>query len=115
MDVHNRKSPRQNGPRLPQTNRRQIALGQRVIKIGRAHGLNSSHQIISYAVFCLKKKNPKSDAPRAVSWPTQPAPTKPPPFAPQSFTASDGNPYRSDASNPRFLQILRNANNQGIL
>src|SRR5947208_11573277 len=22
--------------------------------------LNSSHQIISYAVFCLKKKNPKS-------------------------------------------------------
>src|SRR5438552_7339043 len=26
------------------------------IKIGRAHRLNSSHQIISYAVFCLKKK-----------------------------------------------------------
>src|SRR5258708_16880529 len=26
--------------------------------------LNSSHQIISYAVFCLKKKNPQ-DAPRA--------------------------------------------------
>src|SRR5258708_27251000 len=25
-------------------------------QIGRAHGLNSSHQIISYAVFCLKKK-----------------------------------------------------------
>src|SRR5258708_29843154 len=25
-------------------------------EIGRAHGLNSSHQIISYAVFCLKKK-----------------------------------------------------------
>src|SRR5258708_22318368 len=23
--------------------------------------LNSSHQIISYAVFCLKKKTPKSD------------------------------------------------------
>src|SRR5258708_18991014 len=26
--------------------------------------LNSSHQIISYAVFCLKKKAPKSDSPR---------------------------------------------------
>src|SRR3712207_7713165 len=26
-------------------------------KIGRAHGLNSSHANISYAVFCLKKKN----------------------------------------------------------
>ena len=31
MDVHNRKSPRQNGPRLPRTDQRQIALGQRVI------------------------------------------------------------------------------------
>src|SRR5947208_1831823 len=26
-------------------------------EIGRAHVWNSSHQIISYAVFCLKKKN----------------------------------------------------------
>src|SRR2546426_12173716 len=25
-------------------------------EIGRAHGLNSSHLVISYAVFCLKKK-----------------------------------------------------------
>ena len=28
MDVHNRKGPRQNGPRLPRTDQRQIALGQ---------------------------------------------------------------------------------------
>src|SRR5258708_17643902 len=28
-------------------------------KIGRATRLNSSHQIISYAVFCLKKKKRK--------------------------------------------------------
>src|SRR5690554_7794569 len=28
-------------------------------KIGRAHGLNSSHVRISYAVFCLKKKKDK--------------------------------------------------------
>src|SRR2546427_6616423 len=26
------------------------------VQIGRAHGLNSSHSQISYAVFCLKKK-----------------------------------------------------------
>src|SRR5438105_12819086 len=26
-------------------------------EIGRAHRLNSSHEWISYAVFCLKKKN----------------------------------------------------------
>src|SRR3712207_7209628 len=29
-------------------------------KIGRAHVLNSSHANISYAVFCLKKKNSSS-------------------------------------------------------
>src|SRR5947208_11503879 len=28
--------------------------------------LNSSHQIISYAVFCLKKKNEKTSNPRLV-------------------------------------------------
>src|SRR5262245_64996267 len=28
-------------------------------EIGRAHGLNSSHLGISYAVFCLKKKKKK--------------------------------------------------------
>src|SRR3712207_7401179 len=32
--------------------RRQARRGE----IGRAHGLNSSHANISYAVFCLKKK-----------------------------------------------------------
>src|SRR2546426_5109821 len=29
---------------------------QGFVKIGRAHRLNSSHLVISYAVFCLKKK-----------------------------------------------------------
>lgn len=32
MDVHNRKGPRQNGPRLPRTDQHQIALGQRVAR-----------------------------------------------------------------------------------
>src|SRR2546422_8375241 len=32
------------------------------LKIGRAHGLNSSHGYISYAVFCLKKKKTKQRA-----------------------------------------------------
>ena len=31
-------------------------LEKKLKKIGRAHGLNSSHTVISYAVFCLKKK-----------------------------------------------------------
>src|SRR5437867_5978337 len=33
-------------------------------EIGRAHGLNSSHRTISYAVFCLKKKKKTSMRPR---------------------------------------------------
>src|SRR5258708_28087392 len=33
------------------------------MEIGRATRLNSSHQIISYAVFCLKKKNKKVNIP----------------------------------------------------
>src|SRR5580704_9530063 len=39
---------------------------------------------------------PKSDVPGEEAWPTQPFPTKPPPFARQSFTESDLNPYISD-------------------
>src|SRR5207253_3965428 len=32
----------------------------KIEEIGRAHGLNSSHVAISYAVFCLKKKKVSS-------------------------------------------------------
>ena len=36
---------------------------------------------------------PQSDVPGEKSWPTQPFPTKPAPFARQSFTEKDINPY----------------------
>ena len=57
---------------------------------------------------------PRSDAPGEESWPTQPVPTKPLPFARQSFTEKDINPYVSEADRARFLEILRSANNHGI-
>jgi len=57
---------------------------------------------------------PKSDAPGEESWPTQPVPTKPLPFARQSFTEKDIDPYISDADKAHILDILRTANNQGI-
>jgi len=57
---------------------------------------------------------PKSEAPGEESWPTQPVPTKPPPFARQSFTANDINPYVSDGDKQRILEILKDANNHGI-
>src|ERR1022692_879693 len=48
-------------------------------QIGRAHGLNSSHLVISYAVFCLKKKTRKSGfGSRAANRTTRP------PAAPQA-------------------------------
>jgi quinoprotein glucose dehydrogenase len=40
---------------------------------------------------------PKSDVPGEEAWPTQPFPTKPPPFARQSFTEKDVNPYVPEA------------------
>ena len=40
---------------------------------------------------------PQSDVPGEKSWPTQPFPTKPAPFARQSFTEKDINPYLPEA------------------
>ena len=57
---------------------------------------------------------PKSEAPGEESWPTQPVPTKPLPFARQSFTEKDIDPYLSEADKAHILEILRAANNQGI-
>ena len=34
----------------------QVTIGAGTVEIGRAPRLNSSHTVISYAVFCLKKK-----------------------------------------------------------
>lgn len=56
----------------------------------------------------------QSDAPGEQSWPTQPVPTAPPPFARQSFTADDIDPYMSDADKDRVLEMLKAANNHGI-
>src|SRR5258708_10059349 len=51
-------------PSLAHTTNKAAIIG----KIGRAHRLNSSHQIISYAVFCLKKKKKTSlQAPKTES------------------------------------------------
>jgi quinoprotein glucose dehydrogenase len=57
---------------------------------------------------------PKSDAPGEESWPTQPVPTKPPPFARQSFTAADLDPYLNDDDRAKILGILASTNNHGI-
>ncbi|HLF10420.1 MAG TPA: pyrroloquinoline quinone-dependent dehydrogenase, partial [Gammaproteobacteria bacterium] len=57
---------------------------------------------------------PQSDAPGEKSWPTQPFPTVPPPFARQSFTENDINPYLSEEDQTKLREILRTYRNEGL-
>ena len=58
---------------------------------------------------------PKSDVPGEAAWPTQPFPTKPPPFARQTFTVDDVNPW---LLTPEEYSMMRErvskARNEGI-
>ncbi len=55
-----------------------------------------------------------SDMPRETTWPTQPFPTKPPPFARQSFTVDDLNPYLEPAERARYRDDIAGARNEGL-
>ena len=57
---------------------------------------------------------PKSDVPGEESWPTQPFPTLPPPFARQSFTEKDINPFLPEAEQEMLRERLRNSRNEGL-
>ncbi len=57
---------------------------------------------------------PQSDVPGEHTSPTQPFPTKPPPFAKQSFTERDLNPFVPEAERETLLQRVRNARNDGL-
>jgi quinoprotein glucose dehydrogenase len=57
---------------------------------------------------------PKSDVPGEESWPTQPFPTTPPPFARQSFTEKDINPYISDEEKAKVREMLQTWRNEGL-
>jgi quinoprotein glucose dehydrogenase len=55
---------------------------------------------------------PASDVPGEHAWPTQPFPTKPPPFAKQSFSVDDVNPWRLTPDAYKTMQdrvrVMRN-------
>jgi quinoprotein glucose dehydrogenase len=58
---------------------------------------------------------PKSHMVGEQAWPTQPFPTAPPPFAVQSYTAGDLNPYIADPAERLKLQdLLAHARNEGM-
>jgi quinoprotein glucose dehydrogenase len=57
---------------------------------------------------------PQSDVPGEKSAKTQPFPMKPAPFARQSFTEKDINPYLPEAEQQRLRQLLRSVRNDGL-
>jgi glucose dehydrogenase len=57
---------------------------------------------------------PQSDVAGEWSSATQPFPTKPPPFARQSFTEKDINPYATDAEQATIRELLKNSRNEGL-
>ena len=60
-----------------------------------------------------ERRVPQSDVAGEFTSPTQPFPTRPPPFARQSFTGKDVNPYLNPADQARVREILKNARNEG--
>ena len=57
---------------------------------------------------------PASDVPGEKASPTQPFPTWPEPFARQSFTEADINPYLPEADKEALRQVLRESRNEGL-
>src|SRR5207248_6951053 len=56
----------------------------------------------------------QSDVPGEFSSPTQPFPTLPPPFARQSFTEKEINPFMSQEQQETIRQLLRSSRNDGL-
>ena len=61
-----------------------------------------------------ERKVPQTDVPGEESWPTQPFPTAPPPFARQSFTVDDINPYLPDEQRALIKDQLLSWRNEGL-
>ena len=57
---------------------------------------------------------PQSDIPGEQSSPTQPFPTAPPPFARQSFTVDDINPFLPEEDQAELRELLENSRNEGL-
>ena len=57
---------------------------------------------------------PQSDVPGERTWPTQPFPTRPAPFARQSFTEHDINPYLPEEERRAIRERLRSYRNDGL-
>ena len=61
-----------------------------------------------------EKPVPPSDVPGEKASPTQPFPSAPPPFARQSFTEADINPYLPEKDKEKVRELLRTSRNEGL-
>jgi glucose dehydrogenase len=61
-----------------------------------------------------ERKVPQSDIPGEYSSPTQPFPTKPAPFARQTFTEKDINPYLPAAERQAIAERMKSLRNEGL-
>ena len=57
---------------------------------------------------------PQSDIPGEETWPTQPFPTMPPPFARQSFTVDDINPFLPEEDQADLRERFETYRNEGL-
>lgn len=57
---------------------------------------------------------PQTDVPGEWTSPTQPFPTQPPPFARQSFTERDINPFLSEEDQIKIRELLKSSRNEGL-
>src|SRR6185369_8508921 len=57
---------------------------------------------------------PQTDVPGEITSPTQPIPTLPPPFARQSFTEKDINPYLTSEEQAGLRENLKKWRNEGV-
>ncbi len=55
-----------------------------------------------------------TEMPGETLWKTQPFPTKPPPFARQSFSVADLNPYLDPEESERYRDYIKSARNEGL-
>jgi len=57
---------------------------------------------------------PRSEMPGEQTWPTQPYPSGPPPFARQSFTVKDLNPFMEPEEREKYRKQIEAARNEGL-
>ncbi len=61
-----------------------------------------------------EKAVPQTDVPGEVTSPTQPIPSMPPPFARQTFTERDINPYLTADEQASLRELMKNSRNEGV-